>query len=198
MLVRYVLWRCVRLSVRPSQVDPSKRLDGSSWFLGDRLQNGSPYAIGPLSCPVLSVTFVCCGQTVGWIKMPLGTEVATQPRPHCVRWRPSSPPRKGAQQSPHFSVHVYCGPTVVHLSNCRALVTCDFVLFTIFLKPRLLFCYKQVPCVLSFRTMTLPPFQLRDVCAMCIYYKCVMLHRWRIDAFASSFSFHLLPLIWIF
>ena len=25
--------------------------------------------------PVLSVTLVCCGQTVGWIKMPLGMEV---------------------------------------------------------------------------------------------------------------------------
>jgi len=29
-----------------------------------------PYAIGPLSC--LSVTFVYCGQTVGWIQMKLG------------------------------------------------------------------------------------------------------------------------------
>ena len=40
-----------------------------SLFLGDRLQIGSPYAIGPLSCPVcmsvLSVTFVYCGQAVG-------------------------------------------------------------------------------------------------------------------------------------
>jgi len=42
--------------------------------LGDRLQNGSPYAIGPLSvclsvCPFLSVTLVYCGQTVRRIKM---------------------------------------------------------------------------------------------------------------------------------
>ena len=29
-----------------------------------------------------------------------------------------SPPRKGAQQPPHFSVHVYCSRTVAHLSNC--------------------------------------------------------------------------------
>ena len=35
------------------------------------LQNGSPYAIGPLVClSVLSVTLACCGQTVRWIKMP--------------------------------------------------------------------------------------------------------------------------------
>jgi len=33
----------------------------------------TPYAIRPLSvCPVLSVTFVHCGQTVGRIKMKLG------------------------------------------------------------------------------------------------------------------------------
>ena len=48
-----------------------------SSFLGNRLQNGLPYAIGPLSVgPVcLSVTLVYCGQTVGWIKMKLGTVV---------------------------------------------------------------------------------------------------------------------------
>jgi len=40
----------------------------------------------PLSCPVLSclsvclsVTLVYCGQTVGWIKMKLGTEVGLGP-----------------------------------------------------------------------------------------------------------------------
>jgi len=31
-----------------------------------------------------------------------------RPRPHCVKWKPSSPPPKAAQH-PHFSVHVYCG-----------------------------------------------------------------------------------------
>ena len=44
-----------------------------SLFLGDRLQNGSPYAIGPLSVlSCLSITLVHCGQTVGRIKMKLG------------------------------------------------------------------------------------------------------------------------------
>jgi len=42
-----------------------------------RASNGSPYATGPLSC--LSCLYVCnvdlFGQTVGSIKMPLGTEV---------------------------------------------------------------------------------------------------------------------------
>ena len=30
-------------------------------------------------CPVLSVTLVDCGQTLAWIKMPLGTEVGLGP-----------------------------------------------------------------------------------------------------------------------
>jgi len=40
-----------------------------------------PHAVGPLSvclC-VLSVTLVYCGQTVGWIKMKLGTTVGLGP-----------------------------------------------------------------------------------------------------------------------
>jgi len=46
-----------------------------------------------------------------------------RPRQHCVIWGPSSPhPRKGALQSPHFSVHDYCGQTVAHLSSCWDLV----------------------------------------------------------------------------
>jgi len=42
-------------------------------LLGDRFQNGSPNAMGPLSC--LSVTLVYCGQTAEWIRMPLGMKV---------------------------------------------------------------------------------------------------------------------------
>jgi len=32
-----------------------------------------------LSCPVLSVTLVHCGETVGWIKMKLGVQVGLDP-----------------------------------------------------------------------------------------------------------------------
>jgi len=52
-----------------------------------------------LSC--LSVTLVCCGQTVGWIKMPFGTEVGLGPG-HVVLDGDPAPPRKGAQQPPTF------------------------------------------------------------------------------------------------
>jgi len=42
--------------------------------------NGSPYATRQLSCPsYLSVTSVHCGQTVGWIKIPLGADVRIGP-----------------------------------------------------------------------------------------------------------------------
>ena len=41
---------------------------------------------------VLSVTMVYCGQTVGWIKTKLGTEVGLCPG-HTVRWGPSPPPK---------------------------------------------------------------------------------------------------------
>jgi len=49
-----------------------------------------------LSC--LSVTLVCCGQTVGWIKMPLGRKVDLGPGDIVLDGDPALP--KGAQQPP--------------------------------------------------------------------------------------------------
>jgi len=64
-------------------------------------------------CPVcLSV----CGQTVGWVNIPLGTEL-DHGRDHTVLDGDPAPPRKGAQQPPHLSHHVCCGQTVAHLSS---------------------------------------------------------------------------------
>jgi len=63
------------------------------------------YAIG-----LLSVTLVYSGQTVGWIKMPLGTEVGLNPGdiPSC--------PVEGVQQLPTFRpIVLWHG---LHLSNC--------------------------------------------------------------------------------
>ena len=64
-------------------------------------------------CPDLSMTLVYYGQTVGWIRMPLGTEAGLGPGHIVLDGDP-----KGTHQPPHFSVHVYCGQTVAHLSNC--------------------------------------------------------------------------------
>jgi len=69
----------------------------------------------PLSC--LSVTLVYCGQTVGWVKVPLGTEVGLGPRDIV-----SDEDGKGhsSQAATHFSAHVCCGQTVAHLIMCPA------------------------------------------------------------------------------
>jgi len=74
-------------------------------------------------CPVCpSVKLEYCGQTVGWIRMPLVTEVGLGPADIVLDGNPA-PPRKGAQQPPpHSSAHVYCGQTVAHLSNTELLL----------------------------------------------------------------------------
>jgi len=59
---------------------------------------------------------VYCGETNGWIKMPLGTEVDLGPG-HVVLDGTQLPPAKGAQQPPSFR-HMSIVATVVHLSYC--------------------------------------------------------------------------------
>ena len=57
-------------------------------------------------CPVLSVTFVYCGQTVRRIKMKLGKQVRLGPD-HIVLDGDSAPlPQRG---TPQFSAHICCG-----------------------------------------------------------------------------------------
>jgi len=60
---------------------------------------------------------VCCGQTAGWIKMPLGTEVDLGPG-HTVLDGDAAPSPKKGHSSPLFSAHVYCGQTLAHVSYC--------------------------------------------------------------------------------
>jgi len=51
---------------------------------------------------------VCCGQTTGWIKMPLGTEVDFGPGQIVLDGDPAL--RKKGVQHPHFWT-MYCGQT---------------------------------------------------------------------------------------
>jgi len=68
------------------------------------------------------LTFVCCGQTVGWIKMPLGTEVRLGPGHIVLDGDPALPhPERGTGTPPYFLAHVYCGQTVAHLSTAELL-----------------------------------------------------------------------------
>jgi len=71
-------------------------------------------------CPMLSdgclfflpVTLVYCGQTAGWIKMPLGREVGLSPGDIVLDGDPAPPcPGKRGTAAPHFSADVYCGQT---------------------------------------------------------------------------------------
>jgi len=55
-----------------------------------------------ISC--LSVTLVYCGQTVGWIKMKLGTQVGLGPGHIVLDGDPSPLPQRGT--APQFSAHI--------------------------------------------------------------------------------------------
>jgi len=59
---------------------------------------------------VLFITLVYCGQTVGWIKIPLGTEVGLGPGDFVLDGD-SAPAEKWAQPPPPNFGHVYCGQT---------------------------------------------------------------------------------------
>ena len=61
--------------------------------------------------PVLSVTLVYCSQTVGWIKMKLGTEVGLGPGDIALDGDSAVPPPKKGGTAPQFLVHVCCGQT---------------------------------------------------------------------------------------
>jgi len=51
-------------------------------------------------CPVLSVTLVYCGKTVGWIKMPLGSEDVGLGPGHTALIGDPTQPRKGHSSLP--------------------------------------------------------------------------------------------------
>ena len=108
-------------------------LSDASSFWATITSNGSSYATATMSClsivsdiavfvlkgtlnsnqPILSV----CNSGVlwpnGWMDQDENWHgVRSRPRTHCVRWGPSSPPRKGAQQPPLFGP--LCSGTVTH------------------------------------------------------------------------------------
>jgi len=59
-------------------------------------------------CPVLSVTLVYCGQTVGWIKMKRGIPAGLGPGHIVLDGDPAFPPPKGHSPT-QFSTHICCG-----------------------------------------------------------------------------------------
>jgi len=53
-------------------------------------------------CPVLSVTLMYCGQTVGWIKMKLGMQVGLDPGHIVFDGDPAPPPPPQRGTAPNF------------------------------------------------------------------------------------------------
>ena len=61
-----------------------------------------------LSCPVcLSMTLMYCGQMVGWIKMPLCTDVGRSPGDIVLDGHPAPPPKRGT------AAHSLFGPCLL-------------------------------------------------------------------------------------
>jgi len=54
---------------------------------------------------VYLVTLVHCGQTVGWMEMPLGMEVGLGPGDIVLDGDPAPPTERGTAAPPHFSIH---------------------------------------------------------------------------------------------
>ena len=60
------------------------------------------------TAPTEFLADVYCGQTAGWIKMPLGTEENLGPG-DVVLNGVAPPPKRGTALPPQFSFHVYRG-----------------------------------------------------------------------------------------
>jgi len=54
---------------------------------------------------------VYCGQTAGWMKMPLGTEIGLSLGHIALDGDPAPPPERGTAAPPHFSARAYCDQT---------------------------------------------------------------------------------------
>jgi len=113
-----VYWATVCKTVRP--------------MLSDRC----PVCLSLLSvlsvCSVRSVALVHCDQTVGWIKMKPGMQVALGPGHTVLDRDPAPPPQKGHSLSPQFLAHICCvqiaGWIKMPLGMEIGLVPGDFVL----------------------------------------------------------------------
>jgi len=111
----------------------------------------------------MSVTLVYCGQTVGWMKMPLDAEVGFDPGDivldgnHYFRWEPSSPTER-ATAALHFSAH---------FALARSPISATAELLLVFLVIFLLFFHAvdSAGCPSDFQPTR--SILYRNVCGMC-------------------------------
>jgi len=109
----------------PSTKGPHPPIFGScllwvnGWMDQDHIVLHDPSPPKGTQRPTISA-HVCCGQTAGWIKMPLGTEVGLGPGDIVLDWYPA-PPKRGTA-SPLFGPCLLWpngGPSQPVLSCCR-------------------------------------------------------------------------------
>jgi len=86
------------------------------WAVRPLLSDRCP--VGPV-CPVcLSVTLAYCGQTAGWIRMPLDVEVGLDPGDIVLDWDLALPAAEMGTETPYFPAHVYGRPSQQLRSSC--------------------------------------------------------------------------------
>ena len=113
------IWRCDNAGGLSEHITCHMfRFLSTPFFFGQPFVKQFAHAIGPSTCPVLSVCDVGVLWPNGWKDQDETWHVGRpQPRPHCVRWGSSSPQTGGT--APHFSAHVYCSQTGGGLRPCQ-------------------------------------------------------------------------------
>jgi len=92
----------------------------ATWDRGDIVFDGDAAPLPKKThSPQLSV-HVCCGQTAGGIRIPLGAEVGHGPGDVALDGDPALLTERGTA-APQFPAHVYCGQMIAHqvLSSCK-------------------------------------------------------------------------------
>ena len=102
----------------PYLLRPNRCMDqNATWYGGSPRPRRLCVRWGPRSPPQKGaeppkfLAHVYCGQTAGWIKMALGTEVGLSRGDFVLDGDPVALPQKGAKPPPQFSAHFYCGQT---------------------------------------------------------------------------------------
>jgi len=118
VLIRPTVWpQCTNVTDTQVRTD---RQTTDRWHRANRFTNGRPKTVRPIPsdrcpvCPVLSVTLLYCGQTVGRIKMKLGMRVGLGPG-HTVLDGDPALPWKGARQPPPHLKFTGVGFACVHI-----------------------------------------------------------------------------------
>ena len=111
-MMLYIVWFCAKAEkLKIKGIYKVHKWFAASCWLGDRLQNSLPYAIGPLSClsVCLSVWHVGVLWPDGWMDQgETWLEVGLSPVHIVLDGDPAPWPKRGTAP-PQFLAHVCCG-----------------------------------------------------------------------------------------